>query len=72
MSLTEDWSHSDVPGGDYELWVRLANDPSQSEEARQQYRERMAAYVHEKMRAAFRFATEQTLNPPDVPGPGPD
>lgn len=54
-------SQTDVPGGDYELWVRLANDPSQSEEARRQYRERMAAHVHEKMRDAFRFATQQTL-----------
>jgi hypothetical protein len=55
---------------DYELWVRLANDPSQSEEARQQYRERMAAYVHQKMRDAFRFATQQTLNPPAGGKPG--
>jgi len=49
---------------DYELWVRLASDPSQSEEARQQYRERMAAHVHEKMRNAFRLATQLTLDPP--------
>jgi hypothetical protein len=63
---TDDWSRGsgDVPSGDYELWVRLANDPSQSEQARQQYRERMAEYVHQKMRAAFRFATQQTLNSP--------
>jgi hypothetical protein len=63
MSQTEDWSRGsgDVPSGDYELWVRLANDPSQSEEARQQYRARMEACVHEMMRAAFQFATQQAL-----------
>ena len=55
---------------DYELWVRLANDPSQSEDARQQYRERMAEYVHQKMRDAFRSATQQTLNPPTGGKPG--
>jgi hypothetical protein len=45
---------------DYELWVRMANDPSQSEEARQRYRAQMEAYVHRKMREAFRLAAEQT------------
>ena len=44
---------------DYEQWVRLANDPSQSEEARQEYRARMEAYVREKMRTAFQLATQQ-------------
>jgi hypothetical protein len=39
---------------DYALWVELANDPSQSEEARQQYRAQMEAYIHEKLREAFR------------------
>jgi uncharacterized protein (DUF885 family) len=39
---------------DYALWVQLANDPSQSEEARQQYRVQMEAYIHEKLREAFR------------------
>ena len=62
--IYQDRGSGDVPSGDYELWVRLANDPSQSEQARQQYRERMAEYVHQKMRAAFRFATQQTLNSP--------
>ena len=37
----------------YALWVQLANDPSQSEEARQQYRAKMEAYIHEKLREAF-------------------
>jgi hypothetical protein len=46
---------------DYELWVKLANDPAQSQEARQQYRAQMEAYVHRKMREAFRLAAEQTL-----------
>ena len=45
---------------DYALWVKLANDPSQPEEARQQYRSRMEAYLHQKMREAFQLATRQT------------
>jgi hypothetical protein len=45
---------------DYSLWVQLANDPSQSEEARQQYRAKMEAYIHEKLREAFQFAANQT------------
>jgi flagellar biosynthesis protein FliP len=45
---------------DYGLWVQLANDPSQSEEARQQYRAKMEAYIHEKLREAFQFAANQT------------
>ncbi len=52
---------SEDEASDYELWVRLANDPSQSEEARQRYRAQMEAYVHRKMREAFRLAAEQTL-----------
>ena len=44
---------------DYEQWVRLANDPSQTEEVRQDCRARMEAYVREKMRTAFRLATRQ-------------
>jgi hypothetical protein len=44
---------------EYEEWVRLANDPSQPEEVRQQCRARMEAYVHEKIRAAFQLATRQ-------------
>ncbi len=46
---------------DYTLWVRLANDPSQSAEARQQYRSRMEAYVHRKMREGFQLAAGQAL-----------
>jgi uncharacterized protein (DUF885 family) len=38
----------------YALWVQLANDPRQSEEARQGYRAQMEAYIHEKLREAFR------------------
>jgi flagellar biosynthesis protein FliP len=45
---------------DYALWVQLANDPSQSEEARQQYRAQMEAYIHAKLREAFQFAANQT------------
>jgi hypothetical protein len=45
---------------DYARWVTLANDPSQSEEARQHYREQMEAYLHGKLRTAFQFAAKQT------------
>jgi hypothetical protein len=38
---------------DYAEWVQLANDPSQSEEARQRYRAQMEDYVHQKLREAF-------------------
>jgi len=47
----------------YALWVGLANDPSQSEQARQHYRAQMEAYLREQMRAAFRAATQRTLKP---------
>ena len=45
---------------DYALWVELANDPNQSEEARQHYREQMEAHVRRKVREAFQFAAKQT------------
>jgi hypothetical protein len=44
----------------FTVWVLLANDPSQPEETRQHYRARMEAYIHEKLREAFRFAAQQT------------
>jgi hypothetical protein len=50
---------------DYSLWVQLANDPSQSEQARQRYRAQMEAYIHEKLREAFQLAAKQT--PPGSP-----
>ncbi len=46
---------------EFTLWVELANDPAQPEEARQQYRARMEAYVHRKMREAFQLAAGQAL-----------
>jgi hypothetical protein len=52
----------DNESSDYAQWVKLANDPSQSEEARQHYRAQMEAYVHQKMREAFRFAAA-TIRP---------
>jgi hypothetical protein len=52
MSKDED-SDNDTDS-DYAVWVELANDPSQSEEARKQYRAQMEAYIHEKLREAFR------------------
>ena len=45
---------------DYALWVKLANDPSQTEEDRQRYRARMEAHVHRKLREAFQFAARST------------
>jgi hypothetical protein len=50
-------------GSDYEFWMRLANDPRQSEEARQHYREQMDTHMKGRLRAAFRFAAAQ--NPMD-------
>ena len=47
---------------DYGLWVQLANDPSQSEEARQRYRAQMEAYVHEKLREAFQAVADTAPN----------
>jgi hypothetical protein len=53
---------------DYALWVALANDPNQSEEARQHYREQMEAHVRRKVREAFQFAAKQTSpHPKDSP-----
>ena len=51
---------SDEESSDYSLWVQLANDPSQSEEARQRYRAQMEAYIHEQLREAFQLAAQQT------------
>jgi hypothetical protein len=50
---------------DYALWVTLANDPNQSEDARQRYREQMEAYLYRKVREAFQFAAKQTLPTPE-------
>jgi flagellar biosynthesis protein FliP len=50
----------DEESSEYTQWVQLANDPSQSEEARQRYRALMEAYIHEKLREAFRLAADQT------------
>ena len=55
------------PSDDYGLWVKLANDPSQSEQARQQYRELMQAHVHQKLRQAFQFAVQSTAPAPKKP-----
>jgi flagellar biosynthesis protein FliP len=51
---------SDEESSDYSLWVQLANDPSQSEEARQRYRVKMEAYIHDKLREAFQLAARRT------------
>jgi hypothetical protein len=52
---------SDDESSAYSHWMQLANDPSQSEEARQQYRLQMEAYLRRKMREAFQLAVKQTL-----------
>jgi hypothetical protein len=51
---------NDDGASEYTLWVKLANDPSQTEEARQQYRAQMEAHVHRKLREAFQFAVQST------------
>jgi GTP1/Obg family GTP-binding protein len=56
---------------DYALWVKLANDPNQSEESRRHYRERMESYIHRKLREALQFATQQTAAPPTAIAPKP-
>lgn len=57
-------SMSDDEASDYALWVKLANDPSQTEEARQQYRAQMEAHVHRKLREAFRLAVQSSAPKP--------
>jgi flagellar biosynthesis protein FliP len=52
---------------DYALWVKLANDPSQTEESRQRYRAQMEAHVHRKLRQAFQFALHSTAPAPKKP-----
>ena len=54
MSIDED--------SDYAEWVQLANDPSQSEEARQRYRAQMEDYVHQKLREAFQAVADTAPN----------
>jgi hypothetical protein len=54
---------SETETSDYDLWVRLANDPSQTEEARQRYRALMEAHLHQKLRQAFQFAVQSTPAP---------
>jgi hypothetical protein len=61
---------SDHEPSDYSLRVKLANDPSQPEEARQHYRARMEGYVHQKLREAFQLAARQTPSTPTDPSSG--
>lgn len=58
---------SDDEAADYALWVKLANDPSQTEEARQRYRAQMEAHVHRKLREAFQLATQSAAAAPESP-----
>jgi len=62
--MSDNESADDGQSTDYALWVALANDPSQSEQVRQQYRELMQAHVHRKLREAFKFATQSAASPP--------
>jgi hypothetical protein len=41
---------------EYRLWMKLANDPSQSEQARQHYRALMEEHLHLQLRSAFQLA----------------
>lgn len=45
---------------DYRECLRLANDPSLTDEARREYRARLEAYTHQRMREAFRCAVKTT------------
>lgn len=38
---------------EYDHWVRLANDPAQTEATRQECREKMKAYLKERLRKEF-------------------
>ena len=38
---------------DYARWLQLANDPVQTLEAREQYREKMKAFLQDQLRGAF-------------------
>lgn len=58
---------NDDEASDYALWVKLANDPSQTEEARQRYRAQMEVHVHRKLREAFQFAVQSTAAVPKTP-----
>jgi len=53
---------------DYAMWVQLANDPSQTEEARQRYRARMDDYLITQLREAFRFASEASNERQEILG----
>jgi hypothetical protein len=44
---------------DYALWLQLANDPSQTQEARERYRARMQEFMRARMRDAFRAASSE-------------
>lgn len=44
---------------DYALWLQLASDPSQTEQAREQYRARMQEFMRARMRDAFRAASSE-------------
>jgi hypothetical protein len=48
---------------DYALWLQLANDPSQTEDAREHYRARMQEFMRARMRDAFRAASSTQAQP---------
>jgi hypothetical protein len=51
---------------DYALWVKLANDPSQSEQAREKYRALMQEHLHQQLRDAFRLASQKAQSHKDA------
>jgi hypothetical protein len=51
---------------DYALWVKLANDPSQSEQVRQHYRALMEEHLHQQLRDAFRLASQKAQSQKDA------
>ena len=52
----------EAQSAEYALWVRLANDPRQSEQAREHYRALMQEYLHQQLRDAFKLASRKTVD----------
>ena len=47
---------------EYDRWVRLANDPAQTEETRLECREKMNAYLKERLRKEFAQVAQAGLS----------
>ena len=46
---------------EYDQWVRLANDPAQTEETRRECRAKMDAYLKERLRREFELVAQAGL-----------